>query len=53
MTKFLSNIKNDKVCQYLALLHQLNIKKIEVVFIRNQSGHLQIRHATLLVLIHD
>ena len=45
--------KKRKVCQYLASLHQLNIEKIEVVFITNQSGYLQIRHATLLVLIQD
>jgi hypothetical protein len=44
--KFLSNIKNWKVCQYLALLHQLNIEKIEVVFITNQSGYLQIKYVT-------
>jgi hypothetical protein len=42
-----------KVCHYLALLHQLNIEKIEVVFIRNQNGYLQIRHVTFLVLIQD
>ena len=45
--KFLSNIKKWKVCQYLALLHQLNIEKIEVVFIPNQSGYLQIKYVTL------
>jgi hypothetical protein len=37
----------------LALLYQLNIEKIEVVFTTNQSGYLQIRHVTILVLIHD
>ena len=38
-----------KVCHYLALLDQLNIEKIEVFFIRNQNGYLQIRHVTLKV----
>jgi hypothetical protein len=37
----------------LALLYQLNIEKIEVVFTTNQSGYLQIRHVTIFVLIHD
>ena len=47
---YMSKPENDKL---LALLYQLNIEKVEVVFITNQSGYLQIRHVTLLVLIHD
>jgi hypothetical protein len=46
----MSKPENDKL---LALLYQFSIEKIEVVFITNQSGYLQIRHVTLLVLIHD
>jgi hypothetical protein len=29
----------------------LSIEKIEVVFIRNQNGYLQVRHVSLFVLI--
>jgi hypothetical protein len=47
---FMSKPENDKL---LALLYQFNIEKIEVVLITNQSGYLQIRHVTILVLIHD
>jgi hypothetical protein len=47
---FMSKPENDKL---LALLYQFNIEKIEVVLITNQSGYLQIRHVTILILIHD
>jgi hypothetical protein len=46
----MSKPENDKL---LALLYQFSIEKIEVVFITNQSDYLQIRHVTLLVLIHN